>query len=610
MEDTDQAAFDPAYRIETLRDLVDPTGGVYRLEGLFVGIVDFENPTVASPERSDPGDFLATRADDSFEAVMAYYHLDRIQRYLRSLGYDGAGADSIVETPLRVDVHAFDGDDNSRYDPPPLHRLAFGDGCVDDAEDADVLIHEYGHAVEFSQVPNWGYPSGYMGAMAEGFSDYWAESHAARSGIVFDLGQVFDWDRNRREGACRWAGRRTDNGAVVPDSLRPLTSGNIYANSRIWSGALWDIHQAIGGDASDRAVLEGHFFLNGTAPSSTFEDAAWAILQADEELTGGANALGIFGAFRDRGIFTEENTAPPVLLYAAHPETLYSGTAVACSLSLSSQVPIRSVRVVSGAAPDADTLDLAPAGEGFFAGELPIGSGSDSVAYYYEVIDALDRVLRLPEGRYTTRIVVDTEAPTIAHTPLRDYLESELPIPVSATIRDNGSVDPESVLVTYTFTALGGAAASGSFPLSPGAADSVFEGVFPEGPGRIGSFAYRITAVDSSPLRNRASSPETGLHTFDVVATASRLVVRGPNPFGAEVSFELSLAQASEVRFFIYDVSGRLVRRVADERFERGIRPLVWDGKNEEGRRAAPGTYLYRLEATGIEKSGVVVLLR
>jgi hypothetical protein len=37
-----------------------------------------------------------------------------------------------------------------------VDRLAFGEGGVDDAEDVDVVLHEYGHAIQHDTVPGWG----------------------------------------------------------------------------------------------------------------------------------------------------------------------------------------------------------------------------------------------------------------------------------------------------------------------------------------------------------------------------------------------------------------------------------------------------------------------
>jgi hypothetical protein len=297
---------------------------------------------------------------------------------------------------------------------------------------------------------------------------------------------------------------------VAPDSLRPLTFGNIYVNALIWSGSLWDIHEAIGGDASDRVILESHFYLNGTSPNSSFEDGARAILQADREIHGGAHARTISTVFANRGILTDADVEPPV----------------------------------------------------------------------------------------------------ISHTPLRDYLEDELPVPIRASVRDGTSVDPDSVTVAYRFAGAGGESDSGTFALGLEEGDTLFAGAFPEGPGRIGTFSYTIRAVDGSSLRNAAVSPESGSYSFSVLASRPRFAAEGPNPFEERASFRLTLPAASSVRFAIYDVSGRLVRRVADGPREAGVTPLEWDGTTEDGRRAAPGVYFYRLEAGNFSRTGRLVHLR
>ncbi|MFH1279955.1 MAG: FlgD immunoglobulin-like domain containing protein [Candidatus Eisenbacteria bacterium] len=530
MNDTDQGVFDPAYRIVTLQGLSESGAPAqYRLEGPYVEIVDFETPTVPPPVAGNPDGFRFYRADDRFEAVMAYYHIDECQRYLRDLGFDGVAADSIVVSPIPVDVHGFQGQDNSRYDPFPLHRLSFGDGCVDDAEEADVLIHEYGHAIEFGQAPDWGYPGGYMGAMAEGFSDYWSESHAARRGVTFDLGQVFDWDRGPVD-FC-WLGRRVDN-AKTMDDLRPLTSGNIYDNSQIWSGSLWDLHGAVGGPYADSLILESHFYYNGAAPSVSFADGAFAIIEADRTFTGGAHGEEIFNVFKARGVLTGDDTSEPTILSGSHPPFLFAGEVFLCSLTLRSEVPIRAVEIVYGVTEAAgDTADLATGGDSLWVGSVTPPPESDSLLYSYMVTDLFDRTVLLPDpGRFLSVIVADVQAPNITHAPAADALDSALPVPLSVTATDNSAVDPDSVIVYWSFDGAAGSD-SGDFALSAGAGDSVFTGPFPEGPGRIGTYEYRILAVDVSAARNRSYEPPSGFHSFSVFAdTTAPALTHTPLP--------------------------------------------------------------------------------
>jgi flagellar hook assembly protein FlgD len=49
----------------------------------------------------------------------------------------------------------------------------------------------------------------------------------------------------------------------------------------------------------------------------------------------------------------------------------------------------------------------------------------------------------------------------------------------------------------------------------------------------------------------------------------------------------------------VYDVKGRLVRSLADDRRAAGHHTLTWDGRTAGGRMAASGVYYLRLEAGG-----------
>jgi len=88
------------------------------------------------------GNIRADRSLSSFESVNCIYHIRRFQSYLRSLGFGH------LIKPVRVDPKALGGSDHSRFssakDPPTIE---FGIGGVDDAEDAQVVIHEYMHAI-------------------------------------------------------------------------------------------------------------------------------------------------------------------------------------------------------------------------------------------------------------------------------------------------------------------------------------------------------------------------------------------------------------------------------------------------------------------------------
>ncbi len=59
----------------------------------------------------------------------------------------------------------------------------------------------------------------------------------------------------------------------------------------------------------------------------------------------------------------------------------------------------------------------------------------------------------------------------------------------------------------------------------------------------------------------------------------------------------------------IYDVRGRLVRRVTDGRVTAGRACVTWDGTGRDGHRAADGVYLYRITSGSRSGRGRVVLV-
>jgi hypothetical protein len=67
-----------------------------------------------------------------------------------------------------------------------------------------------------------------------------------------------------------------------------------------------------------------------------------------------------------------------------------------------------------------------------------------------------------------------------------------------------------------------------------------------------------------------------------------------PNPFRERSGLAFSLVGARDLEAQIYDVHGRSVRKLSASGPASGERVLIWDGRDETGKRAAPGVYLAR----------------
>ena len=163
-KDADYAALQSAYRIVTVTNL---DGSGY-LRGDWANI----RSETGTPAYSPSNTFVYNRHDDQFEQVMAYYWATEAQKYIQSLGFGSTHRPINMESQdIRINQI---GIDNS-YSWDKHDVLRFGKGGVDDAEDAEVILHEYGHAMMDSQMTPFGYGTSVeAGSIGEGFGDYWA----------------------------------------------------------------------------------------------------------------------------------------------------------------------------------------------------------------------------------------------------------------------------------------------------------------------------------------------------------------------------------------------------------------------------------------------------
>jgi hypothetical protein len=83
-----------------------------------------------------------------------------------------------------------------------------------------------------------------------------------------------------------------------------------------------------------------------------------------------------------------------------------------------------------------------------------------------------------------------------------------------------------------------------------------------------------------------------------------------PNPFRERGTLAFSVRQEGPVELRVYDVSGSLVRTLADGVFEPGSYDRAWDGKDNAGRPVASGVYFARLTAESENVNRKLVLVR
>jgi hypothetical protein len=95
-----------------------------------------------------------------------------------------------------------------------------------------------------------------------------------------------------------------------------------------------------------------------------------------------------------------------------------------------------------------------------------------------------------------------------------------------------------------------------------------------------------------------------------VAATGVVLEQNVPNPFKPTTTIAFTLAAASPAHLAVYDVQGRLVRTLVAADLAAGRHEAAWDGRDERGRHAPNGHYLYRIEAGATSATRHMILLQ
>ncbi|MDZ7292991.1 MAG: T9SS type A sorting domain-containing protein [candidate division KSB1 bacterium] len=83
-----------------------------------------------------------------------------------------------------------------------------------------------------------------------------------------------------------------------------------------------------------------------------------------------------------------------------------------------------------------------------------------------------------------------------------------------------------------------------------------------------------------------------------------------PNPFNPSTTITYELPQAVEVKLVIFDLMGRHVRTLVNQRQPAGRYTITWDGRNEQGEALASGVYLYQLRAGNFVQTRRMALVR
>ena len=295
VDDNDSATAVPASEYATVQ-LRNLDGSGY-LSGKYVSV----QSSTGTPAYSATNSFFFNRHEDQFEQVMSYFWVNQAQEYLQSLGF-GTTLRPVLAEQLQVKINQYGGDNSYQTDKP--FRIRMGKGGVDDAEDAEVIVHEYGHAVHQAQVPGYG-TSLDAGAIGEAWGDYLSITVGLAAAQQYgwpvraDHACTMDWDSVSYTSTVPHCLRRVDTNLTVADRRN-----QVHFDGMIWSRALWDVRNSyislgLGSRRADTTIVDAQFDF---APDTSFSAAARATYNKALARDGAAAAKAVRTAFANRGI--------------------------------------------------------------------------------------------------------------------------------------------------------------------------------------------------------------------------------------------------------------------------------------------------------------------
>ncbi len=661
------SAFTGAYFTRTMQDITYD-GSVYRLTGPWCNIINWDPPNTL-PSTTPDGNWTRARGNNAFNDAMTYYQLDTSQRYMQSLGF--VGASGIQDVSIGADTDGFNGADNSAYY-SGTNRLTFGHGCVDDNEDADVIWHEYGHAINYDINHSW--TGGDTGAMGEGWGDYWAGSYSysTPNGPIFNPNWIYTWDGHGAGNQC-WPGRIMNaHGAQYVHTTYYQAHVSIpggYQSDELWSTPLFQSLLTLvethgeSRESLDTILLESQF---GLGSGLKMRDMANIIIATARELEpNGPHADVLTAKFLVHNIILAPLPVVGVesIVVATEPSgngaadpgetaglqvTLNnSGLAGATGISavLSTTTPGVTVVEANGTFPDlpvgglvnntADyviTVDQSVACGTLIHFNLQVsytaGGTPSSVARHVQLFAGV------PVGAYAT----DAPYATLPNNDSNAILSYVTISGTGATVSADFNVDvnithtyigdlivylqsPQGTII-YLHLRSGGSADNliGNYPhtLTPATPLTDLIGqpldgtwlLFVRDGGNGGTGAFNYWAMYDLTGFECDSGGLTATPD-DLLPNRFALAQNSPNPFNpaTTISFDVP-ADAGLVTLSIFDVSGKRVHTLEQSNLPAGRYSRVWHGRDDSGRQVSSGVYFYQLSGAGFAQTRKMVVLQ
>jgi hypothetical protein len=119
-----------------------------------------------------------------------------------------------------------------------------------------------------------------------------------------------------------------------------------------------------------------------------------------------------------------------------------------------------------------------------------------------------------------------------------------------------------------------------------------------------------VIRADAIILREISPLTDVAYEVLPEIPNRFNLSQNFPNPFNPTTQIKFDLPKAATVELSVYDILGREVRRLVNERYNAGSYTVTWDGRNNRGSQVATGMYVYRLRAGSFVSTKKMLMLK
>ena len=345
----------------------------YKLEGLYADVQTAGSTADIFQNLAATNSIVFDNANSTIQERTAYQAVNNIHDHLKVVFPTFTGLDSPLETNIDET-----GSCNAFFNGSSINFYAQGGGCHATAKIADVVYHEYGHAIN-----NARYNSGsgmQNGGLNEGFADVWALSLTASPVLGFG------WDL---VDPTIYVRRYDQDRKVYPQDL----VGEVHADGEIIAGSFWDLYLNLNNMSQMLDLFKYTFDSNVDGPDgdegTIYTDILLEVLNADDNdanlSNGTPNDIAIISAFDLHGITLLSNA-----VVSHNPVSTSSGnTGITINASVGLTYPwaLGSTNCYYKINDASSWNNLAMTGTSSFTTTIPAQPNGTVVAYYISLTD-------------------------------------------------------------------------------------------------------------------------------------------------------------------------------------------------------------------------------